>query len=121
MSGSTDWPIRIQILTVPNPTTRFHPDRDASGTKISCEVHGNSGGYVEVSEKLKFNYRDDFHLYKIKWRKDSVTWEVDGRVVHTHKTSITHAMKTSLILRTNKHGAMPNAIMEIDYFRYTPV
>jgi hypothetical protein len=39
----------------------FHPDRDDSGTKISCEVHGNEGGYVEDSVKLKFNYRDGFH------------------------------------------------------------
>ena len=35
----------------------FHPDRDDSGTKISCEAHGNSGGYHETSIKLKFNYR----------------------------------------------------------------
>lgn len=28
-------------------------------------------------------------------------------------------MKTSLILRTNKHGAMPDAIMEIEYFKFT--
>jgi len=29
-------------------------------------------------------------------------------------------MKTSLILRTNKHGAMPTAIMEVAHFRFTP-
>jgi hypothetical protein len=50
-----------------------------------------------------------------------VAWEIDGNVIHTHKTKITHAMKTSLILRTNKHGSMPDAIMEVAYFRYTPI
>ena len=98
----------------------FHPDRDDSGTKISIEHHADSGGYSEVVKKLGFNYRDGFHDYKIQWRRSGVTWFIDGEIVHATKDKLSHAMKTSLILRTNRHGAMPNAIMEVAYFKYTP-
>lgn len=98
----------------------FHPDRDDSGTKISCEAHANSGGYHETSIKLPFNYRDAFHNYTIRHRHDGVSWWVDDRQVHELKDDITHPMKTSLILRTNRHGAMPTAIMEVAWFRFTP-
>ena len=98
----------------------FHPDRDASGTKISLEHHADSGGYSETVKKLGFNYRDAFHDYKIQWRRSGVTWFIDGKIVHATKDKLSHAMKTSLILRTNRHGTMPNAIMEVAHFRYTP-
>ena len=99
----------------------FHPDRDDSGTKISCEAHADTGGYIETVKKIGFNYRDGFHNYTIQWRKKSVTWLIDGKVIHHIDKTLSHAMKTSLILRTNKHGAMPEAIMEVAHFRYTPV
>ena len=40
--------------------------------------------------------------------------------MHVMKQSLTHHMHTSIILRTNKKGAMPRAQMELDYFKFTP-
>ena len=70
--------------------------------------------------KLGFNYRDDFHDYAIQHRHDGLTWLVDGHKVHSLKASLTHPMKTSIILRTNKHGAMRDAIMELAWVRFVP-
>ena len=108
------------LLMTSSYSEGFHPDRDASGTKISCEAHADTGGYKETSVKLKFNYRDAFHLYTIRHRHDGIFWLIDGKPVHALEgVKLSHPMKTSLILRTNKHGAMPDAIMEIEYFRFT--
>jgi beta-glucanase (GH16 family) len=101
----------------------FHPDRDASETKISCEAHADAGGYQETRVDLHFNYRDAFHDYTIRHRHDGIFWLVDGKQVHALKgtdSNLSYAMGTSLILRTNKHGTMPAAIMEVEYFRFTP-
>ena len=98
----------------------FHPDRDDSGTLISCEAHADTGGYLETRVKLSFNYRDGFHNYTIRHRHDGVTWLVDGKQVHELKARLTHPMKTSLILRTNRHGVMPDAVMEVAWFRFDP-
>ena len=46
---------------------------------------------------------------------------VDGKVIHELNSELTHPMKTSIILRTNRHGAMPDAILEVAQFRYRPV
>lgn len=71
--------------------------------------------------KLPFNYRDGFHTYTIRHRHDGIFWLVDGKMVHEAKgAKLTHPMKTSLILRTNKHGAMLDAIMELAWFRFEP-
>eukprot|EP00927_Polykrikos_kofoidii_P073974 TRINITY_DN69979_c0_g1_i1.p1 TRINITY_DN69979_c0_g1~~TRINITY_DN69979_c0_g1_i1.p1 ORF type:complete len:279 (+),score=41.42 TRINITY_DN69979_c0_g1_i1:116-952(+) len=99
----------------------FHPDRDTGGTKVSAELHADTGGYHETTVTLGFNYREAFHTYRIKHRPCDVSWWVDGKCVHVMDECLTHEMKTSIILRTNhKDEFMSQAKMELSYFKFTP-
>jgi hypothetical protein len=95
----------------------FHPDRDLGGTQVSVELHADTGGYKEANVSLGFNYREGFHTYRIKHRECDVSWWVDGKRVHALQECLTQPMHTSLILRTNKGGALPSAKMEVPCFR----
>merc|ERR1712232_765754 len=98
----------------------FHPDRDVGGTKVSVELHADTGGYKESTVSLGFNYRSAFHTYRIKHRPCDVSWWVDGKCVHVMDDCLTHDMHTSIILRTNKDKDMAKAKMELAYFKFTP-
>lgn len=101
-------------------TMGFHPDRDAGGTKLSVELHADTGGYKEKNVTLGFNYRKAFHTYRIKHRPCDVSWWVDGKCVHVMDECLTHDMRTSIILRTNKDRSMSQVKMELGYFKFTP-
>eukprot|EP00040_Diaphanoeca_grandis_P033444 m.204886 g.204886 ORF g.204886 m.204886 type:complete len:266 (-) comp32903_c5_seq8:155-952(-) len=102
----------------------FHPDRDNNGTSVSCEHHDDTGGYKETSVDVGFNYRENFHTWVIKLRKDSLEWLVDGKTLHHTSAKLTQPMTTRLILRTNYRagdpGYMPTANFEIAHFKFTP-
>ena len=91
----------------------FHPDRDNQGTEVSCEHHGDTGGYKEQNAKLGFNYRESFNTFVIKLRKDSVTWQVGHgspphiqlKTVFHAKAQLSKAMGTRLIMRECNNAA----------------
>eukprot|EP00039_Didymoeca_costata_P024202 m.9603 g.9603 ORF g.9603 m.9603 type:complete len:247 (+) comp4097_c0_seq1:78-818(+) len=88
---------------------------------VSCECHGDNTGYKENYVDLGYNFRDGFHLYKISHRPGEVKWSVDDKTVYKLDINITHAMHTSLIVRSNSQNeTMPKAVAEYEYFRYTP-
>ena len=110
----------------------FHPDRDDHGTKVSCEHHDDSGGYHEQSVSLGFNYRESFATFAIELAKDSITWKVghgtpphiELRTIHHAEATLSQAMGTRLIFRTNFRqgdpGFMPDTVWEIEHFKFTP-
>ena len=53
----------------------FNPGDD--GTAFN---YGYRGSPCRI--ELGFDASEDFHLYTIDWRKDCITWAVDGRIVH---------------------------------------
>eukprot|EP00054_Salpingoeca_dolichothecata_P009035 m.51158 g.51158 ORF g.51158 m.51158 type:complete len:109 (+) comp18124_c0_seq2:506-832(+) len=87
---------------------------------VSCEYHANEGGYHEMYHDLGFNFRDDFHTYKIEHRPNSIKWLVDEKEVCSAAANLTHSMHTSLILRSNSQQSMPSAQAEYAYFKFTP-
>eukprot|EP00051_Salpingoeca_urceolata_P013483 m.169318 g.169318 ORF g.169318 m.169318 type:complete len:364 (+) comp17803_c1_seq2:392-1483(+) len=97
----------------------FHPDRDQGGRFVSCEHHADTGGYQETAVDLGFNYRDDFHVYRIKLREGDVSWWVDGKCIHASSDVLSHPMTTRLIHRTNKPGSMSSAMFEFAYVSFT--
>ena len=106
---------------ISNPTPTPNLTLPLIRRKVSCELHADTGGYQESKIDLGFNYRLDFHTYRLKYRPGVVSWWVDGHCIHAMHHNLTHPMHTSLILRTNKRGAMPPALMEFAYFTYTPL
>lgn len=87
---------------------------------MTVELHADEGGYHEAVVELPFNYREAFHDYRIKHRPCDVSWWVDGKIVHVMKECLTQPMHTSLILRTNRPGAAPTAVMEFVEFEFEP-
>jgi len=57
----------------------YNPGQE--GTRLQ---HGYRGTPVLVD--LGFDTSADYHQYEIDWRPDTITWRVDGRVVHRRRT-----------------------------------
>eukprot|EP00911_Craspedida_sp_UC1_P001777 UC1_evm2s1355 len=87
---------------------------------VSCEYHGDEGGYHELYADLGFNFRSAFHTYTIERRPNSLTWKVDGRTVCQAKTRLSLAMRVSLILRTNSKKSLAGVAAEYSRFSFTP-
>lgn len=51
--------------------------------KVQFNYFTNGIGSHEFIYDLGFDAREEFHVYDFEWRKDSITWYVDGAVVHT--------------------------------------
>lgn len=103
----------------------FHPDRDRNGTRLHLELQGDTGGYQQSNADLAdygldFNFREAFHTYRMKVRPCSVSWWVDGVLVHVTERCLSQPMHTSIILRNNKPGIKPTSVMEVAWFRFTP-
>jgi len=78
--------------------------------------------YIATTYSLTHTYYcpEAFHDYRIKHRPCDVSWWVDGKIVHVMKECLTQPMHTSLILRTNRPGAAPTAVMEFVEFEFEP-
>ncbi len=57
-------------------------------TKVQFNYFTNGVGSHEKLYDLGFDASEDFHTYGFKWSKDSITWYVDGKEVHTATESI---------------------------------
>lgn len=57
-------------------------------TKVQFNYYTNGKGNHEKMYDLGFDASEDFHTYAFEWRKDSITWYVDGELAHTAKISI---------------------------------
>ena len=85
---------------------------------VSCEWHADTGHYEEFYVDLGFDFRDGFHTYVLQHRVDSLTWIVDGRVIHSTQATLSHEMGTSLIVRSNGHQAMSEVRAEYAYYSF---
>lgn len=57
-------------------------------TKVQFNYFTNGKGNHEKLYDLGFDASEDFHTYAFEWRKDSITWYVDGVEAHTARASI---------------------------------
>lgn len=52
-------------------------------TKVQFNYYTNGVGGHEYMYDLGFDASEDFHTYGFEWKKDSITWYVDGAEVYT--------------------------------------
>ena len=52
-------------------------------TKVQFNFFTDGKGNHEKLYDLGFDAAEDFHTYGFRWAKDSITWYVDGKEVHT--------------------------------------
>jgi endo-1,3-1,4-beta-glycanase ExoK len=52
-------------------------------TKVQFNYYTNGKGSNEFIYDLGFDAAEEFHTYGFVWTKDSITWYVDGKAVHT--------------------------------------
>lgn len=52
-------------------------------TKVQFNYFTDGVGNHEYLHHLNFDASDDFHVYGFEWKKDSITWYVDGEAVYT--------------------------------------
>ncbi len=57
-------------------------------TKVQFNYFTDSKGNHEFMYDLGFDASEDFHTYAFEWKKDSITWYVDGVEAHTATESI---------------------------------
>lgn len=57
-------------------------------TKVQFNYFTNGVGGHEHYYNLGFDASEEFHTYAFDWKKDSITWFVDGVAVHTATTDI---------------------------------
>lgn len=57
----------------------YNPGQE--GTRLQ---HGYRGTPVLID--LGFDASAGYHQYEIDWRPDTITWRVDGRIVHRRRT-----------------------------------
>lgn len=60
--------------------------KDTTGIQLNYYTSG-TGGH-EYWYSLGFDGADDFHEYGFDWRKDSITWYVDGKAVYRATANI---------------------------------
>lgn len=59
-------------------------------TKVQFNYYTNGVGKHEYIYDLGFDASEEFHTYEFRWRKNSITWYVDGKRVHKAYKNIPH-------------------------------
>lgn len=59
-------------------------------TKVQFNYYTNGVGKHEYIYDLNFDASEDFHTYGFEWMKDSISWYVDGKLVHRVDSDIPH-------------------------------
>lgn len=57
-------------------------------TKVQFNYYTNGVGNHEYMYDLGFDASEGYHTYGFDWQKDSITWYVDGKAVHTATSNI---------------------------------
>lgn len=89
---------------------------------------GGTGGHEQVID-LGFDASQEFHWYAFDWKRDSITWYIDGRPVHTASENIPST--PGRIMMNLWNGTGVDSWLEpfdgkaplhayYDQFRYTP-
>ena len=83
----------------------------------------------DIDIPLSFDTSKDFHTYVIHWRRNSIEWEIDGKIIHRTTTAVPNkAMQVIFNLWATKSikwaGEIKDAKLPtfayLDYFKYTP-
>ncbi|MBN1181178.1 MAG: family 16 glycosylhydrolase [Bacteroidales bacterium] len=68
------------------------------------EKGGRIHNYKKYTHNLEFNSAEDYHIYGILWTKDSITWLVDNKPVHTENEIL---INEPMNIRMNHWAALP--------------
>lgn len=72
------------------PNTENEIDMELTGnaiTQIELTYHVN-GRHIREIVPLGFDASEDFHTYAFDWRRDSIRWYIDNRLVHTSRSHV---------------------------------
>ena len=68
-------------------------------TKVQFNYFTDSKGNHEFMYDLGFDASEDFHTYAFEWKKDSITWYVDGKEAYTATENIP-SVKGKIMMNT---------------------
>ena len=109
-------------------------------TEIDFEISGKSPKVITLNHwvdkrshdkeiPLTFDTSKEFHTYTIDWKPNSITWEIDGKIVHSTTTAVPNkpmqvifnlwATKSEKWAGSIKNGKLPT-FAYVNSFKYTP-
>jgi len=125
------WPIEGEIDIIEQSGKTEQDAKQISGAAHYGDIWPHNVYYTDKLINSQ-SWGNDFHIYRIDWTEDSITWSVDDKVyAYLHKNDLKNhqwpfAQKEfylilNIALGGNLGGTIPNkfteAILEVDYVR----